>query len=177
MRLKGYYCCGMRIRDVNPGPGFFHPEYEVNRASVPGPRIHNKNLCIFNPRKCYETLGNKIRGIYRGPGFFPIRIPDTGVKEALDPGSAIFRLTQDVLFYSITVHPFLPLPFASLNKGHIVHVITELLCRGVQKPNVEDLELQLRSTGIFFVSILQVVCDFLVQFLMQFCIMTKTRWT
>jgi hypothetical protein len=42
----------------------------------------SKNLSIFNPKNCFQALGND-------PGCSSwIRIPDPGVKKAVDPGSA-----------------------------------------------------------------------------------------
>jgi hypothetical protein len=59
----------------------------------PGSRVKkaSKNLSIFNPKNCFQALGNMIRDVYPGPDldFYPSRISDPGVKKATDQGSRI----------------------------------------------------------------------------------------
>jgi hypothetical protein len=81
-------------QDKHPGFDLFLPGSRVDNISDPGSGSASKNLSIFNPKKLYYVLKNKIRDIHLGSWiwifFHPrswIRIPDPGVKKAPDPGS------------------------------------------------------------------------------------------
>ncbi len=84
-------CCGSRM--FIPDPYFSIPDPVIKRFRIPDPDPHQR-LSIFNPKNCFQTLGNMIRDVYHGSGyriliFYPSRIPDPGVKKAPDPGSGI----------------------------------------------------------------------------------------
>ncbi len=68
----------------------------------------SKNLSVFNPKTCFQALGNMIRDVLSYPGswipdlifFHPgswVRIPNPGVKKALDPGW--IRIRNAVFLY------------------------------------------------------------------------------
>jgi hypothetical protein len=86
----------LRIKDVYPGSGFFHPGSWVRKAPDAG--FAANNLCIFNPKNCYSAIGNMIRDVYPGSGFFPVWIPVfffiQGSKKTLDPRSGSATLQE-----------------------------------------------------------------------------------
>jgi hypothetical protein len=73
----------LRVRDVYPGSEFFPS------------RILIKEFKYFNPKNCFQALGNMIRVVHPGSGFLPIpdpgsrgkKPPDPGAKKAPDPGT------------------------------------------------------------------------------------------
>ncbi len=73
--IRPLFHAELRIRDVYPGTKFFPSR--IKKISDPGSliriRIKEKELRYFNPQNCFQALGNKV--------------PDPGVKKALDPGS------------------------------------------------------------------------------------------
>jgi hypothetical protein len=76
----------LRIRDFYPESEFFHPGSRVKE--IPDP--HQRILSIFNPKNCFQALGNMLRDVHpgSGSGFFThpgLRIPDSRVKKAQDP--------------------------------------------------------------------------------------------
>ncbi len=67
----------LRIRDFYPESEFFHPGSRVKE--IPDP--HQRILSIFNPKNCFQALGNMLRDVHpgSGSGFFThpgLRIPD-----------------------------------------------------------------------------------------------------
>jgi hypothetical protein len=94
-----------RIRDAYPGSRiriFFHPRSRIRIFSI---RIRIKAFKYFNPKYCFQALGNMII-VYPGSSFFTYprsRIPDPGVKKAPYPGSgsATLHATNDVLLFSV----------------------------------------------------------------------------
>jgi hypothetical protein len=77
----------LRIRDVDPGSEFFHPESRVKKIPDLGSGSASKNLSIFDPNNCFQALGNMIRDVHPGSRiqvlvFYPSRVPDSGVKKA-----------------------------------------------------------------------------------------------
>jgi hypothetical protein len=82
----------LRIRDVNPGSGFFYPGLGLKKATyrIPNPVPQQKNVCIFKPKiltKLWEIRSGMFipNPGFRGSGFFSI--PDPGFKKETDPGS------------------------------------------------------------------------------------------
>jgi hypothetical protein len=76
-------------------PNFFHPGSRIKLIPGSRIRIRIKEFKYFNPKNCYQALGNMIQNVHRGSGswFFThpgSRIPDHDwrVKKAPDPGSA-----------------------------------------------------------------------------------------
>jgi hypothetical protein len=71
----------LRVRDVIQDPDF----------SIPDPGIRNteltKNLILFNPKNCYQALGNMILDVFPGSEHFPISDHGSSDKKELDPGS------------------------------------------------------------------------------------------
>ncbi len=87
-----------------PDPTFFHPESRIRTASIPDPGSASKNLSILTPKKTKKWFLSSRKYdpgcLSRIPDpdadFYPSRIPDPGVKKALDPGSRIrIRNTGD----------------------------------------------------------------------------------
>jgi hypothetical protein len=77
-----YQCCGSAMSI--PTPNFFHPRSaskKLKEQSILGPRF----LCSrkYDPG-VHPGSGSRIQILT----FYPSRIPDPGVKKALDPGSA-----------------------------------------------------------------------------------------
>ncbi len=72
---RNFYCCGPGM--LIPDPNFFHPGY----------RIRIKEFKYFNPKNCFQALGNMIRCSFRILIFYQSRNPNRGVKKAPDPGS------------------------------------------------------------------------------------------
>ncbi len=101
-----YPVLGNMIQDVYSGSRiriFFHPGgFRCHTHWIPGSRIRilntelTKKLGIFNPKYCYQALGNMIQDFYLGSGFF--WIPDPGVKKALGPGSGAQHCSHLWLF-------------------------------------------------------------------------------
>ncbi len=65
----------VQIQDIYPGSKFFPS------------RIRIKELKYFNPKNCFQALGNMIRVVHFGSGFWFLPIPDPGVKKAPDHGT------------------------------------------------------------------------------------------
>jgi hypothetical protein len=83
-------CCGSGM--FIPDPTFFHPG---SRNVVFPSRIHIKEFKYLNPN---SQLGNMIRVVHPGSGS-RMRIPDPGVKKALDPGSG-----SETLLIAVATH-------------------------------------------------------------------------
>jgi hypothetical protein len=83
----------LRIRDLCPGSGFFHPGSRSQKGNGSATQIDKR---IFNLVAFSSILGNMIRDVYPGTrildrDFF---IPDPGsrLEKALDPGSRSAKL-------------------------------------------------------------------------------------
>ncbi len=79
----------LRIRDV-------YTDSRVRCLKDPEPGSASHNISIFNPKNCFQALGNMIRDVHPDPGpdFFSIPGPDPGpqgkkTQKAPDPGSRI----------------------------------------------------------------------------------------
>ncbi len=93
----------LKIRDVFTGSRIRNFSIQdtwsrVKKISDPGSA--SKNLSIFNPKNCFQALGNvMIRDVQYIPdpdlNFYPSRIPDPGFKRLPDPesGSATLDFT------------------------------------------------------------------------------------
>jgi hypothetical protein len=64
-----------------PDPIFFHPGFRIQGQKDSGSRIRIKELRYFNPKNCFEALGNMIRDL---DFFYPFRIQ--GSKRHRIPG-------------------------------------------------------------------------------------------
>jgi hypothetical protein len=98
-----------------PGPGseFFpsrilpaYPGSRVKKIPDPGSGSALRNLSVFNPKNCFQALGNKIRDIHprsgsriRILGFYPSRIPD----KIFFPDS-LSVIHSDIYFLRISLH-------------------------------------------------------------------------
>jgi hypothetical protein len=61
----------LRIRDVYLGSRirtFSIPDIGSKKIPDPGSGTASKNLSIFNPKNCFQALGNMIRDVYSGSG-------------------------------------------------------------------------------------------------------------
>ncbi len=72
-----------------------HPRILIFPSRIQGQKDSgsaSKNLNIFNPKNCFQALGNMIRDFQPRAGYWFFadpgsRIPDAGVRKAQDPGS------------------------------------------------------------------------------------------
>ncbi len=90
-------CCGSGMFILDPH--YFHPRSRVKKIPGSRIRIRFKEFKYFNPKNCFQALGNMIQDVHSGSGsririliFYPSRIPDLGVKKSSYPGSATLRI-------------------------------------------------------------------------------------
>jgi hypothetical protein len=69
----------LRIRN------FFLSQIRIFPSRIPNPDPQQRILVFLSQENCTKALGNMIRDVYPGSGFFPI--PEAGVKKAPHHGS------------------------------------------------------------------------------------------
>jgi hypothetical protein len=75
-----------------PDPIFSIPDPGLTRSRI---RIRIKKLSIFNPKNCFEALGNMTLDVH--PVYFPIPDSRPGGNKASDPGAGTLR---NILYHS-----------------------------------------------------------------------------
>ncbi len=90
-RYPGYQCCGSGLFIPDSGSELFDSGFRVKKIPDPGSGSASKNPSLINPKKLFLNSRKYDRGCssrIRILTFYPSRIPDPGIKKALDPGSA-----------------------------------------------------------------------------------------
>jgi hypothetical protein len=86
--LSRYQCCGSGT--FIPDQNFFIPDPGSKRHRIPDLDPQIFYFYFYNPKNCYYAIGNAIRDVYPGFGFFPLsRIPDPAESKSTGPGSLI----------------------------------------------------------------------------------------